>query len=119
MPEVICGCTVQSLFLPTQRLGQEQTMDELIDVKQRRIQGVNSVSSTEYIMHKSSLQAYNHHNNINVDTGDKPIQKNDSYQRRLAKLKGDLGVLRDEKTSAPYAKQGGKVKRFGLFKNCC
>ena len=89
------------------------------DARQRIIQGTVRATASEYLMNKMSITAYGL-NASQVDTGSKPIKKNDSYARYLAKKKGGC-VLREQQVTSPPTepKSGGKVRRFGMFRSNC
>jgi len=120
MSQQLCGCDAQTNQFPSQNRGPAicLTDEALSDLRQRQIQGINGVSTSEYIMNKRDVFAHGDAASA-LDNGTKAIQKNDSYARYLAKLKGG-GVLRAENPvgGAAVASYGGKVRRFGLFKYC-
>ena len=115
----LCGCDSQSAMIGGQRegcrnlAGSDQGSQ---DARQRIIQGTVRVSASEYLMNKMNITAHGL-NASQLDTGSKPITKNDSYARYLARKKGGC-VLREEKATSPQTepKSGGKVRRFGMFR---
>ena len=108
-----CGCDAERQYAPTQKTGIALNVEDLSGVVLRRIQNTNRVSSGEYLAAKTSHTSYK---TSTLDNGSKPIQKHDSYQRRLARLKGEAGALTDQKQKTG---QPSHNLRFGLFKNCC
>ena len=108
-----CGCDAERQYAPTQKTGITLNVEDLSGVVLRRIQNTNRVSSGEYLSAKTSHTSYR---TSTLDNGSQPIQKHDSYQRRLARLKGQAGVLTDQKQKTG---EPAHTLRFGLFKNCC
>lgn len=114
----LCGCDSQTAMIPGQKegcrnlAGSDQASQ---DARQRIIQGTVRATASEYLMNKMSITAYGL-NASQLDTGSKPIKKNDSYARYLAKKKGG-GVLREQPaTNTTQPQSGGKVRRFGMFR---
>ena len=117
----LCGCDSQTAMIAGQREGCRNlagTDQDSQDARQRIIQGTVRVSASEYLMNKMNITAYGS-NGSQLDTGSKPITKNDSYARYLAKKKGC--VLREQQVTTPPTepKSGGKVRKFGMFRSKC
>lgn len=117
----LCGCNAQSSYIPSQKTGPDRLCgfsQDVIDARQRIIQGTVRASAGEYLMNKSAVMAYSK-NASQLDTGAKSVKKHDSYARYLAKKKGGA-VIREESDTkrASIARRGGKVKRFAMFGYC-
>ena len=118
----LCGCDSQTAMIAGQREGCRNlagTDQDSQDARQRIIQGTVRVSASEDLMNNMNITAYGS-NGSQLDTGSKPITKNDSYARYLAKKKGGC-VLREQQVTSPPTepKSGGKVRRFGMFRSKC
>ena len=121
MTDNVCGCHSQTVYIPTQKRGCRNlagTDQHSVDMRQRIIQGTVRASAGEYLMNKKEISAYGKKGE-QLDNGEKPIQKYDSYARYLAKKKGG-GVIREQSDASrsTTVKSGGKVKRFGMFAYC-
>ena len=117
----LCGCNAQSSYIPSQKTGHDPlcgSSQDVIDARQRIIQGTVRASAGEYLMNKSAVIAYSK-NASELDNGVEPVKKHDSYARYLAKKKGGA-VIREESDTkrAPAPRSGGKVKRFAMFGYC-
>mgnify|MGYP001200225322 FL=1 len=106
----------------------------LIDQRQKLIQNVVRVSSSEYSMNLASNIVYDSNSTntnlgladrtSNVGTHEQKIKKgvnvkHDSYARYLAKKKGKAVLKADNPTTTrPVAQNGGKNYKFAIINNC-
>tara|TARA_B100000424_G_scaffold269142_1_gene265433 strand:- start:12 stop:371 length:360 start_codon:yes stop_codon:yes gene_type:complete len=106
----------------------------LIDQRQKLIQNVVRVSSSEYSMNLASNVVYDSNGtnvnlgladrSSNVGTAEQKIKKgvsvkHDSYARYLAKKKGKAVLKADNPTTTrPVAQNGGKNYKFAIINNC-
>ncbi len=104
----------------------------LLDQRQKIIQNVVRVSSSEYAMNLSSNVVYDS-NNSNLGLADRTATtgthkeqlkkgvnvKHSSYDRYLARKKGKSVLKADNTTSTrPAAQSGGKNYKFAIINNC-
>ena len=106
----------------------------LIDQRQKLIQNVVRVSSSEYSMNLASNIVYDSNSiNTNLGLADRSSNvgtqkqqvkkgvnvKHDSYARYLAKKKGQAVLKADNPTTTrPVAQNGGKNYKFAIINNC-
>ena len=106
----------------------------LLDQRQKVIQNVVRVSSSEYSMNLASNIVYDSNSiNTNLGLADRSSNvgtqkqqvkkgvnvKHDSYARYLAKKKGKAVLKADNPTTArPAAQSGGKNYKFSIINNC-
>ena len=106
----------------------------LLDQRQKLIQNVVRVSSSEYSMNLASNVVYDSNSvntnlgladrSSNVGTHEEKIKKgvnvkHDSYARYLAKKKGKAVLKADNPTTVrPAAQNGGKNYKFAIINNC-
>ena len=106
----------------------------LLDQRQKVIQNVVRVTSSEYSMNLASNIVYDSNNtNTNLGLADRSSNvgtqkqqvkkgvnvKHDSYARYLAKKKGKAVLKADNPTTArPAAQSGGKNYKFAIINRC-
>ena len=104
----------------------------LIDQRQKVIQNVVRVTSSEYSMNLASNIVYDSNNtnlgladrSSNVGTQKQQVKKgvnvkHDSYARYLAKKKGKAVLKGDNPTTTrPTAQSGGKNYKFSIINSC-